>query len=180
MNFKEGEKVRLLSDSGDFTVIRKKKSGYFIVVDQFGFEHTVPPSDLVKIHQLDIPLSETLTNIVRVKEKVEKKHLSKSKSGKKTETPMIDLHIEELMESHRNMTNSEILLYQMQVFRGFFHQKRGEGFRKIIAIHGVGEGVLRSEIVHFLHSQENVEYHDADYTSFGGGATEIVFIGSAE
>ncbi|MEZ4939016.1 MAG: Smr/MutS family protein [Crocinitomicaceae bacterium] len=175
MNFEVGEKVRLLNDTGDFNIVRRKTSGYYIVSDSHGFEHTVPPSELVKIHQDDIPLPESLINIVTTKEKVEKKSLSKSKSGKKMEAPMIDLHIEELLDSHRNMSNSEILLYQMQIFRGFFHQKRGEGFRKIIIIHGVGEGVLRSEIVHFLHSQENVEYHDADYSKFGGGATEIIF-----
>lgn len=175
MNFKEGEKVRLLSEKGDFRIIRQKASGYFVVEDEFGFEYAVPSSQLVKIHQPEIPVSDFVEHVVREKEAVEVKYQSKSKSSKKAKTPKIDLHIEELLECHRNMTNTEILQHQMTAFRGFYHRKRSEGYRKIIIIHGVGEGVLRSEIIHFLHSQENVAYHDADYTQFGGGATEIVF-----
>jgi hypothetical protein len=175
MGFKSGEVVRLMSEPGDYKVIRKKQSGFYVVLDDHGFEHVVPGSDVVKIHEEDIPLSAPYAHIVNQKEKIEKVYTSKSKSSKKIDTPIIDLHIEELLEFHNNMTNSDILQHQMMAFRGFYKSKRAEGYNKIIAIHGVGEGVLRMEIIHFLHSQENVEYHDADYRNFGGGATEIVF-----
>ena len=175
MDFKIGEKVRLITEPGDFKIIRQKKSGYYILEDEFGFEHTVPSSDLVKIYKEQIPIGKHYSAIIEQKEKQPKKFTSKSKSNKKTDTPKIDLHIEELLEHHGSMSNSEILQHQMMVFRGFYKSKRAEGYKKIIAIHGVGEGVLRMEIIHFLHGQENVSYHDADYRQFGGGATEIVF-----
>ncbi len=176
MSFKEGEIVRLLTEPGDFKVIHRKTSGYYIIEDEHGFEYTVQEKNLVRIHNADIPVSEQIQYVVQEKEKEHKRHLSKSKSSKKIGTPEIDLHIEELLDYHGNMSNTEILMHQMMCFRGFYKQKRGEGYKKIIAIHGVGEGVLRTEIVHFLHSQDNVEYHDADYRKYGGGATEIVFL----
>jgi dsDNA-specific endonuclease/ATPase MutS2 len=44
---------------------------------------------------------------------------------------------------------------------------------KIVFIHGVGEGVLRSEIRHELRKYENVEFLDGDYREYGQGATEV-------
>jgi len=175
MHYKEGETIRLKSETGDFTLIKEKKPGFYIVTDEYGFEHIVTESELVKIHAEDIPLSVPYSQIIAQKTQEDKVYKSKSKSSRKIETPMIDLHIENLLEFHGNMSNSEILQHQMMVFRGFYKSKKSDGFRKIIAIHGVGEGVLRTEIVHFLHGQDNVDYHDADYQRFGGGATEIVF-----
>lgn len=175
MDFSTGEKVRLISEIGYFIIIRQKKTGFYLISDAHGFEHTVLISELVKIHSEEIPLSAPYIEIVSEKEKIRKSKTSKSNSNKKAETPIIDLHIESLLDTHINMTNGEILQHQMMAFRGFYKHKKAESYRKIIVIHGVGEGVLRSEIIHFLHGQDNVEYHDADYQRFGGGATEIVF-----
>ena len=175
MSFNKGEKVRLLSESGDYKIVSRKSTGYYLVKDEHGFDYTVPSTEIVRIHSTEIPISNHISHVIEEKEREEKVNKSKSKSNKKIDTPEIDLHIEELLEYQNNMTNSEILQHQMMCFRGFYKQKRSEGYRKIIAIHGVGEGVLRMEIIHFLHSQDNVEYNDADYRKFGGGATEITF-----
>jgi DNA-nicking Smr family endonuclease len=43
----------------------------------------------------------------------------------------------------------------------------------LIAIHGVGEGVLKNEIRSFLGKKDNVEFFDASYMEYGKGATEI-------
>ena len=124
MQFKEGEKVRLISEPGDFIVIRQKQSGFYIVSDEHGFDHTVPAKDIVKIHKEDIPADGQYEAIINQKEKENKVDRSKSKSNKKTDTPMIDLHIEELLDYHGNMSNSEILQHQMMCFRGFYKSKK--------------------------------------------------------
>ena len=49
--------------------------------------------------------------------------------------------------------------------------------RKIVVIHGVGEGVLRHEIRKELDIYHPYfEYYDASYDQFGYGATEIRLI----
>jgi hypothetical protein len=85
----------------------------------------------------------------------------------------IDLHIEELLDSHIGWSNSEILLKQMTEFRSFFKKAQEKSIAKIIVIHGVGEGVLKNEIRSFLSKKENVEFYDASYLEYGKGATEI-------
>lgn len=45
--------------------------------------------------------------------------------------------------------------------------------QKIIFIHGRGEGVLKKEL-RILCSKYPVEYHDASYTEYGMGATEVL------
>ena len=44
---------------------------------------------------------------------------------------------------------------------------------KIVFIHGVGEGVLRQELETLLSRYNNVQFYDADYKTYGLGATEV-------
>ena len=48
-----------------------------------------------------------------------------------------------------------------------------DGKKKLIVIHGVGEGVLREEVRKMLQFYENVRFHDADMRKYGVGATEV-------
>ena len=43
---------------------------------------------------------------------------------------------------------------------------------KIVFIHGVGEGVLKSEL-HYLFGRYPVRFYDASYKKYGLGATEV-------
>jgi dsDNA-specific endonuclease/ATPase MutS2 len=49
-------------------------------------------------------------------------------------------------------------------------QKR---LRSVVFIHGVGEGVLRAELHTLFRRYDNLEYFDADYQTYGVGATEV-------
>ena len=40
-------------------------------------------------------------------------------------------------------------------------------------IHGVGEGVLRTELEFLLGRYPNVAFYDAEYAKYGVGATEV-------
>ena len=87
----------------------------------------------------------------------------------------IDLHIEELLESTRGMSNTEILLKQMKEFRATFKKAKQQHIHKLIVIHGVGEGVLKNEIRTYLSQQDQIEVYDADYSEYGKGATAVEF-----
>jgi dsDNA-specific endonuclease/ATPase MutS2 len=93
----------------------------------------------------------------------------------------IDLHIEELIESHANMTNHEILMKQMDHCKRFVSKSIETNVGKIVLIHGKGQGVLKTEIYQFLNNLKfqngyNLMFHDASFAEYGfGGATEILF-----
>lgn len=45
--------------------------------------------------------------------------------------------------------------------------------QKVVFIHGVGAGVLRTELEYLFRQYDNVKYYDADFQKYGRGATEI-------
>ena len=63
---------------------------------------------------------------------------------------IIDLHADELLETTVGMTSADILEYQLDVFRRTLDQYKGQRGKKLIFIHGKGEGVLRHAIIHEL------------------------------
>ncbi len=85
----------------------------------------------------------------------------------------IDLHIESLLDSHAGMSNQEILNYQLKEFQSFFKRAKQHHIRKLIIIHGVGEGILKDEVRAFLVNKHGIEYYDADFREYGKGATAI-------
>jgi len=91
----------------------------------------------------------------------------------------IDLHIEELIDDHIGLSNFEIMQYQMQACRMFMEKAIRLKTKKVILIHGKGEGVLKHEIYSYLDRLENTkhlrfEYSGASFTKYGTeGATEV-------
>ncbi|MGO1752210.1 MAG: Smr/MutS family protein, partial [Psychroflexus sp.] len=45
--------------------------------------------------------------------------------------------------------------------------------KKIVFIHGVGQGVLKAELETLFRRYDRITYYDADYKTYGVGATEI-------
>ena len=67
----------------------------------------------------------------------------------------------------------EIINFQFhQSFPGSVSIRR---IPKIVFIHGVGEGVLKSELDFMLGRYEEVYFQDANYQKYGQGATEVGF-----
>jgi DNA-nicking Smr family endonuclease len=71
------------------------------------------------------------------------------------------------------MSNYDMLNLQLDTARHkleFAIQKR---IQKVVFIHGVGEGVLKSELDYLFGRYDNVKYYAADYQKYGQGATEV-------
>ena len=84
----------------------------------------------------------------------------------------VDLHINQLVKSVRGLDNYDMLNIQIATAKGkieFAIQKR---IAKIVFIHGVGEGVLKSELQTLLNNYP-VKHYDASYKKYGLGATEV-------
>jgi len=86
----------------------------------------------------------------------------------------VDLHIEELLNDFRGMTNAEIIQYQLRYFQKELEEAIANHMQRIVFIHGVGNGRLKGEVRRILETYHGVRYHDASYQRYGFGATEVV------
>lgn len=85
----------------------------------------------------------------------------------------VDLHIHELVDSYKHLSNAQILSIQMDHMQQKLNKAITNRVKKIIFIHGVGNGVLKSEIIKVLKTYDHIAYYDAKYNRYGFGATEV-------
>lgn len=87
----------------------------------------------------------------------------------------VDLHIEELVENHKMMTPGEILEIQMDRFYFALEGAIHHGTKRMVFIHGVGNGKLRYEIRKALESKyKKLKFQDASFKEYGYGATMVI------
>lgn len=93
-----------------------------------------------------------------------------------TRQKVVDLHINELVKDYSSMTNSQIISYQINYFLYEMDQAVVNRLHKIVFIHGVGNGVLKSSIREELKRFPNIKYYEAPQEKFGYGGTEVEFL----
>ena len=92
----------------------------------------------------------------------------------------IDLHIEEIKDHYKHLSNGEIVDLQIRHARMAIEKARKNKIQKLIFIHGKGKGILRSELLSLLRGYTFLEYYDASFKIYGGGATEVrIFVSKA-
>lgn len=183
---KIGSKVRFLNEVGGGVVIKVLSNLKVIIENQDGFDEEHFIKNLVeessqKDYKLDgiehnLAVQEKLAS--ETKERQLDDFYQKTKSLNRIETPEeieVDLHIEELIDTHKGMSNSHILDVQMANFKRELNIAIRKKVKRLIIIHGVGEGILKSEIRRELYEcYPSIEHHDANYRKYGYGATEIL------
>lgn len=177
-SFQINEKVGFLYEKGGGIVRKFDDKGMIYVEDEDGFERPFRANELVKIHGSEYNLPDD--SVIQINED---DSISKSRYTLRKETltgirrPLdvweIDLHIESLLDSHVGMSNAEILTLQLKELKNFYKKAIDKHIRKLIIIHGVGEGVLKDEVRLFLSKKEGIEYFDADFREYGKGATAV-------
>lgn len=86
----------------------------------------------------------------------------------------VDLHIEELLDNTRGMSAADILNYQIDTFRRIMDENANSHGKRIIFIHGKGEGVLRQALTKELnHRYKMHTVQDASFREYGYGATQV-------
>ncbi len=86
----------------------------------------------------------------------------------------VDLHIEKLLPEGQNLSSADMLAVQLEAFEKAFDKAISAGLDQITFIHGVGNGVLRSEIQRRLGQEPTVAFFkDAHKEKFGYGATTV-------
>jgi len=174
MRFNPGDKVSFLDHTGTGVVIAVHGNNAWVKNDD-GMELEYPFSKLVprtsgKEYSTSAKDEELLLRNKLSGEKNRKK-ISKAHHGEKEME--IDLHIHELTDDIRGLSNTDMLRIQVLHFRKKMTEAIDKRITRLILIHGVGEGVLKAELHHALLDYHNVEVHDADYSKYGKGATEV-------
>lgn len=101
---------------------------------------------------------------------------SRAKTSKSSNDDLlvVDLHAEELLETTAGMGNADILNYQLDYFRRILEENKANKGKRIVFIHGKGEGVLRHALVNELrYRYKNYRYQDASFQEYGYGATQV-------
>ena len=118
----------------------------------------------------------------RMSERIEKdkgKGASANNGGRapaKVEDPNvmeIDLHLEKLVDNEERLSDGEKLTFQLDYFERMLNTAIRLRKRKLVVIHGVGEGILREEVRKVLQYYEGCRFDDADPRRYGYGATAI-------
>jgi dsDNA-specific endonuclease/ATPase MutS2 len=169
-----GNKVAVLDDvlKGEVTAISKD---FVSIRSSDGMIFNFTEKELVKIeteqHEL-AKFSDINNDFLKAKIAQLKPKKSLFKKQNKEVIMEVDLHINKLIKSVRGLDNYDMLNLQLDTAKKkveFAIQKR---ISKIVFIHGVGEGILKSEL-HALLNKYPVKHYDASYKTYGLGATEV-------
>jgi len=92
-----------------------------------------------------------------------------------TEMVEIDLHIHELLDNFANLTNTEMVKVQMDKFHEEMDKAIKSEVKKIVFIHGVGNGTLKNELRRELQRKyAKYTFQDASFREYGYGATMVI------
>lgn len=192
MKFSVGDRVRFLNDEGEGVILSFPSSDIALVEDSTGFAyehevrelvHVVPlDKELKKYEEVNPDLASLLERNIDAemvkKANADFKAIYKGKQGTeikgKGDWMEVDLHAHELLESQRGMTNGDIVVYQLEHFERMLRNAEEKKMKRVVFIHGVGQGVLRQEIRRILNEYyPHCEFMDAPYHIYGYGATEV-------
>ncbi|WP_405607664.1 Smr/MutS family protein [Polaribacter sp. Asnod1-A03] len=174
MRIEIGDKVAVLDDVLKGRVVEVDGKNITVQTSD-GMIYRFDKSELVKIEidQHELTKFSDINNAL-LKEKANENQSKKSlfKKHKNEVVLEVDLHINKLTRSTRNMDNYDMLNLQLDVAKKKIDFAVSKRISKIVFIHGVGEGVLKSELVRLL-KKYNVKFYDASYKKYGLGATEV-------
>ena len=142
-----------------------------------GFEMTFSKKELVVVSEIlkqSNLFAEGVTNAISEKEDPAIKRAKRVKPRDRALPAMVvDLHIQQLVPKTKGLDNYDMLTIQMDTAKRQLEFAMKKRIQRIVFIHGVGEGVLRTELEFLFKRYDNIKYYDADFQKYGRGATEI-------
>ncbi|MDN3723410.1 DNA mismatch repair protein MutS [Aequorivita sp. SDUM287046] len=173
---KKGDKVSVLDDaiSGVVTAISGNE---VTIITTDGFELGFARNELIvidgSISKRDLAQMDVST-IISEKQNKKPGKTQRVKPKERSLPPMeVDLHINQLVPKTGGLDNFEILTIQLDTAKRQLDFAISKRIQKVVFIHGVGEGVLRSELEYLFNRYDNLKFYDADYQKYGRGATEV-------
>ena len=225
LNEHERVAVQLVAFKDNRSFALKPAVGVELRIDVVKFYklHTFQPTDffetpalLYEVVKDDRPVRQVFVSAEDLREALTQKKAADAptparpkghdKQGGKPGIMEVDLHIGELLDDTRGMSNSEMLNYQLDKFREVMEQNKNKHGQRIVFIHGKGEGVLRKALLDelkrkyptctsqdasfrevgyeipaaFAWDYDNPVYASADHVFSQHGGLGRVFIGTGE
>lgn len=111
---------------------------------------------------------------IREKKTSEKAKTAVRKNNLNENLVEIDLHINALIDSVTGLSNADILDFQMNKFHEVLRQYQYDKGKKIVFIHGIGNGTLKQHVLKELKRKYRKFYQqDASFKEYGWGATMV-------
>ena len=168
-------------------IIYEYKVDSLAMVDPSGWEENdyfeekaiiINITEMSLLYEIERMVTETEEKFIiqkKRKNQAPQKSVSTPSLSAGTDTEEVDLHIEQLVDDFSGLSAGEILDIQMGRFtialEGAIHSKT----KKIVFIHGVGNGKLKYEIRKTLDSKfPKLRYQDASFKEYGYGATMVM------
>lgn len=189
---KVGDRVKFLNDVGEGVVI-KVETSIAIVEDESGFDHEYDLAELLPVggeveeeerYGNNLPdMSEVLAGDIseekqkKLQEAFDVKYANERATNQKRrgEFMEVDLHFHELVEDMSGLKDRTKLDIQLNHFERMMRIAAEQRIRKVIFIHGVGQGVLRHQIRSRLEMYyPECSVRDANPREYGSGATEVL------
>ena len=193
---KIGDRVKFLNDVGEGVVL-ELKGEIAVIEDEDGFNRGYHIKKLISVGEKQeealmygnkLPeLSEILARDVseEQQEKIQKSFdikyaNARAKNQKRRgEFMEIDLHFHELIDDVSGLKDRTKLDIQLNHFERMMRIAAEQRIKRVVFIHGVGQGVLRHQIRTRLELYyPNCTVRDANPREYGSGATEI-FLGQS-
>ncbi len=173
MSFTIDSLVQVIDENLTGRVIKIEQSQVYIETKD-GFQLRFHESEIIPLASFDLNKIPDVTVISKMKEDDKKKKPVISKSNKKIPPALeVDLHIHQLTTSYRSMSNHEMLNLQLDTARRQLEFAIQKKILRVVFIHGIGGGVLRSELEFLFKRYTHLDFYDADYQKYGQGATEV-------
>lgn len=163
--FKVGDIVSFIDQGSTGEIVSIEGERAVIMMD-YGFEEEHRLKDLVP--RKELPLGEIMQK--------DKPKPALERGRAKPNAPEfleVDLHFEALVDFPKNFSAHEKLQIQLSEVRKALDKARRAGIKKVILIHGVGQGRLREEIYRLLERMDRLSFYDASFARYGKGATEV-------
>jgi hypothetical protein len=191
---KIGSEVKFLNDVGGGIVLEIFSNGTASVEGEDGFdmkynltelmlvsdsiteqeeEYNNKLPDLAKIIAQDV--NEERQKLIQKDFEIKYANVRATNQQRRGEHMVIDLHIHELIDDQSGLQDRTKLDIQLNHFERMMRIAGEQRVKRVIFIHGVGQGVLRHQIRSRLDSYyPDCTVRDGNPREYGAGATEVI------
>lgn len=157
-----------------FNPVKFSKPGSFKENEFFEHQALIFPIEKDKMEAAVEQIEETTLGAL-LKQEHKKRPRVETKKKKVTEDIReIDLHIHELVEDETGLSAGDMLDIQIQHFKQEMEKAIIDRIKKVVFIHGVGQGVLKMKVRSILdRDYKKYQYQDASFAKYKFGATMV-------
>ena len=188
---KKGDQVRFLNEVGGGEVLEVFSDGTATVEGEDGFDMNYKLHELMRVMSREDEIEAynnklpDLASILaqdldegrqkEIQREFDIKYANATNQKRRGEHMVIDLHIHELVDDQSGLRDRTKLDIQLNHFERMMRIAAEHRIRKVIFIHGIGQGVLRHQIRTRLEMYyPNCTVRDGNPREYGSGATEVL------